>query len=151
MRDSGLPSRLTEVHVAGWTIVQAVGDLDAAGAAELITHVGPILTPGAKVALDLRQVQLDPASGPEAIRSLVDTATRAGAQLVSVEADAGRRDLLRSAGVPEVYESLDAALHATSPVLRDAGSPPPEPPLIPASGDAVLVAAEDDIGQADAH
>ena len=145
------PGRLSDVHLAGWTIVRVAEDLDAAGIDELAGHVEPELTHGAQVAVDLRAAHLDPATGPEAIRGLAATAERMGARLVVVEADEAEREALRAAGIDEVYESLDAALHVTSPTLIEAESPPPPRPLAPASGDAILVATEDYTGSNGRH
>ena len=63
MTDTSPPGRLTEVHVAGWTVVQVAGDLDVAGAAQLVTFVAPELVPGAGVAADLRAARVDPIAG----------------------------------------------------------------------------------------
>lgn len=144
MTDTSPPGRLTEVHVAGWTVVQVAGDLDVAGAAQLVTHVAPELVPGAGVAVDLRAARVDPIAGVDAMRGLLATATRVDARLVTVESNEQERQRLRAAGFPEVYESLDAALHVTTAVLRSAVSAPTA--LVPASGDALLVATEDATG-----
>ena len=144
MTDTSPPGRLTEVHVAGWTVVQVAGDLDVAGAAQLVTHVAPELVSGAGVAVDLRAARVDPIAGLDAMRVLLATATRVGARLVTVESNEQERQRLRAAGFAEVYESLDAALHVTTAVLRSAVSAPAA--LVPASGDALLVATEDATG-----
>jgi anti-anti-sigma regulatory factor len=146
MSETDPARRPTEVHVGDWTIVQVAGDLDTPGAAQLRAEVEPLLTAGAKVALDLRRVRVDPDTAPEAVRALAAMAVGVGAELVTVESDEQTREMLRDAGVPTVFESLDAALHVTTPTLREAGAPSPEPPLVPASGDAILVETEDSMG-----
>ena len=78
------------------------------------------------------------------MRGLLATAARVGARLVTVESNEQERERLRAAEVAEVYESLDAALHVTAAALRPAVSAPT--PLVPASGDALLVATEDATG-----
>jgi hypothetical protein len=134
----GRSGRLEDVHVAGWTIVQVACDLDSAASRVLESHVDPLLVHGARVAIDLRRAVIDPVRTPAAILTLTVRAGGVGAHVAVVESDARKREQLRAAGVPDVYESLDAAVHVTTPVLRRAAGPRPEPPLIPASGDVWL-------------
>ena len=141
---------LTELHVAGWTIVRVRGDLDPDRAGELHDRVAAGLVSGACVAVDLLAARNGPAVGVDVLRELAATASRVGARLVTIVAGEQEREGLRGAGVPEVYESLDVALGVTSPVLREAGAPAPPSPLAPASGDAQLVATEDSTGRGEA-
>ena len=134
---------IDEVHVAGWTIVRVSGELDEAGVVALERHIAPALTAGAMLAIDRRGGAPVPVAAAAAVHRLSVTATGAGARLVVVDPDQASRETLRSAGVADVHESLDAALGATGPVLREAAAGSSEHPLVPSSGDAMLVANQD--------
>ncbi len=129
-----------DVHLANWTII-VVG----ASAAQ-VTWPGRVraaLGSDIQVAVDLRDAEIDLATCAD----LWAAAATTGTMLVFVEPDTEKRVALVSAGITEVYESLDVALHVTTPPLREAGVPTRPDPMTPASGDALLVASEDAIGQ----
>jgi hypothetical protein len=72
------------------------------------------------------------------LQRLAAVAAAAGATLAVVSGSADVREQLRGAGLPAVYESLDAALAVVEPVLIEAGAPVSEPPLHTAAADAFL-------------
>jgi anti-anti-sigma regulatory factor len=133
---------LSEIRFGEWVVVQVLGDLDANRSAELSSYLEPSLTAGANLAIDLRRFGVDPERVPEMLKALATTAGTNQAHLVVVESDPATMTLLVDAGVPDVFESLDAALHVTAPPLRDASSSR-QPPLAPASGDATLMTVMD--------
>ena len=133
-----MPEGTNDVHVAGWTIVRVGGRLDAATApGALAEHVGALLTQDAHVVIDLRHGEGDPLDLSPTIRSLADQAAAAGAELVVVAVDEAARTALRRGGVPAVYESLDAALHVATPVLREAEAAAAPAPVAPGADDAL--------------
>ena len=144
MSEQSASEPLVDVHVADWTVVHVRRDLDLDTVSALATHLTPLLEPGSRIAVDLRRSAVEPATAV-AVLHLAEAATASGARLVVVEPRAEAREVLRAAGVAHVHESLDAAVHDLAPVARE---PRREaPPLAPASSDAMLVAAEDVLGQ----
>jgi hypothetical protein len=129
-----------DAHLANWTII-VVGA--SAAQATWADRVRAALGPDIQIAVDLRHAEIDVATCADVWASAATT----GTSLVFVEPDPEKRAALGSAGITEVYESLDVALHVTTPPLREAGVPTRPDPMTPASGDALLVASEDAIGQ----
>jgi anti-anti-sigma regulatory factor len=134
---------VTDIHVADWTIVHVGQDLDAATAGALREHIAPMLVPGAHVAVDLRRSAVSADAVP-VLRELVDRASALGTAVVVVEPRGEVRESLRAAGLGEVHESLDAAVHD----LAAAHGGPHHTGLggYPAASDASTVAAEDLLG-----
>lgn len=143
MADQPVSGDPGDVHVAGWTVVRAAGPFDEAGAQRLLQRVQPLLGEGAQLVLDVREVGDDLETLSHAAGGLAATARAAGATLVLVLADGPARDRLRAAGVGEVYESLDAALGVTAPVLREAEARTRPGYPRPTAADPFVVAAED--------
>jgi anti-anti-sigma regulatory factor len=138
MDATGDDCRITELDVAGWFVVVADGSVATSACSQLEALVRPRLMAGGSVALDLRGTVTDSAAVLASLHSLTTAAAESGAAMVVVSASATVRDQLHAAGFPEVYESLDAAVADTQPVLRVAGTPDPEPALHSAAGDALL-------------
>jgi hypothetical protein len=117
--------------------VQSRRDIDVAAADALVRRLRPELTGGANIALDLRQVRVDPEHAASAIQGLVEESVRGKGRLVIVEADDDRRHQLTAAGVAPIYESLDEALQVTEAPLREGAASVPEP-LHPSTWDTTL-------------
>ena len=143
MDDQPADNAVTEIHVDGWTVAQVIGPLDTGGWEQVIAHLDPHLTADTQIAVDVRRAAADPTAAVRACIDLARTASDRGCRLVIVTSSEQALRDLREAGIREVYESLDAALHVTTPVLRQAVTPDHRQPLVPAIGDALLVATED--------
>jgi anti-anti-sigma regulatory factor len=134
---------VTDIHVADWTIVHVGQDLDAARASALHEHIAPMLVPGAHVAVDLRRSTVSADAVP-VLRDLVDRGSALGTAVVVVEPRGEVRETLRAAGLGEVHESLDAAVHDLA--AAHGGTHRAGLASYPAASDASTVAAEDLLG-----
>jgi ABC-type transporter Mla MlaB component len=134
-----------EIRLSGWTIARVDGALSPEAAAALGQHLLGEIATGARIAVDLRRVDVAAASAAAALIEVQRHAHNVDAVVVVVTADSQLRDALTRAGVVDVHESLDAALHDDAGVLRRAGSLPP-PPLTAAGSVALEVSAEDIAG-----
>jgi len=135
---------VTDIHVADWTIVHVGADLDAATARALREHIAPMLVPGGHVAVDLRRSAVAPDAVP-VLRELVDRGAALGTAVVVIEPRGAVRESLRAAGVGDVHESLDAAVHDLA--AAHGGTHRAGQASYPAASDASTVAAEDILGR----
>jgi hypothetical protein len=124
-------------HVGDWTIVTARAGYDHD---ELIGTAEPELARGARVVVDVHGPPADPDGRADVIARLSRAAVGGSAHLAVVERDAAVRERWREAGVAEVHESLDDAVGDVAPAVLDG---PPSEHLLPAAGDAILVATDD--------
>ena len=135
-------------HLMGWTVVRATSpadaEADAVGAGDgFSADVRAELAPGAQIAVELGTDPVEDIAVHETLLGLQAEAAEAGARIVVVVTSGLERDRLTAYGVTDVHESLDAALASEAPVLREAQRHAVIPPLAPAMGDTVIVAAED--------
>lgn len=142
MRDGEDRAATSTTHVGDWSIVRVTGALDAETLTAVTAHLAPLLTWGARVALDVHGG--GGGGDPTLIAKLVRRADEARAHLVLIESDDEVRESWRAAGLTRVHESLDEALRDTAAAARDH---PGDTPLLPAAGDSQLVATEDLTGR----
>ena len=106
-----------DIVVAGWTVVRLTSNLSLPACTDLERQLRPRLTPGARIAVDLRRAHLHLPGCPSVLRTLQAEAAECGAELVVVEADPVLRSELLLAGVVDVHASMDAAVHHGVPSL----------------------------------
>jgi len=132
------PQALIRVsHLGDWTVVSIRGGYDHD---ELVARVAPELQSGAALALDFHGSPSDPDSRGALLAELSRAATEGGARLAVVERSAEMRQAWLDLGVAEVHESLDSAVGDVAPAVVDR---PPHERMLPAQGDATLVATDD--------
>ncbi len=127
-------------HLMGWTVVRATPSAQTDGFSD---DVRVELIAGAQVAIELGTDPVEDLAVHGTLLILQAEASAVGARIVVVVTSGLERDRLAVAGVVDVYESLDAALGSDAEVLREAQRGAVIPPLAPAMGDTVIVAAED--------
>jgi hypothetical protein len=130
-------STLRVSHLGDWTIVSVRAGYDHA---ELIDAAAPELARGARLVLDFHGSPADPDARAEVLTRLSRAAVDGSARLVVVERETAVRERWREIGVAEVHESLDDAVGDVAPAVLDG---PPREHLLPAAGDATLVATDD--------
>jgi hypothetical protein len=106
-----------DIVVAGWTVVRLTSNLSLPACTDLERQLRPRLTPGARIAVDLRRARLHLPGCPSVLRTLQAEASACGAELVIIEADPVLRSELLLAGVVDVHASLDTAVHHGMPSL----------------------------------
>ncbi len=135
-------------HLMGWTVIRATSPADAEADGDepddgFSADVRGELASGAQIAIELGPDPVEDLAVHETLLGLQAEAAAAGARIVVVITSGLERDRLTGYGITDVHESLDAALGSEAPVLREAQRHAVIPPLAPAMGDTVIVAAED--------
>jgi hypothetical protein len=124
----------------GWTVVRATPSAQTDG---FSVDVRAELSAGALVAIEIGADLVEDLTVHGTLLLLQSEAVAVGARIVVVVTSGPERDRLAAAGIVDVHESLDAALGSDAEVLREAQRGAVMPPLAPAMGDTVIVAAED--------
>ncbi len=89
--------------------VEVMGELDLTVGDELEARVAPLLEPGARVMIGLRDVTFADSSGLGALLALAQRAWEAGAELALVDPAPVLENVIDRAGVRSVFHILDEA------------------------------------------